>query len=289
MGSPYRALSVEPEFSKVVGFEKQPRTAKTLEDKLRAAFPGRDVTVVPGDCNATAPSILQSMDPYWRRKPTFAMIDQYWAEIHWTTLQALAQHRLVSAPGRPRRKVELWLYFGDAFIPRALGSQKPDEAEAAALKVDAMYGTAEWRYLLQARRDKLLSGKGFKDELVNLMRWRLENDLGYETTIPLEFYNEHGGGLYTVIFATDHPVGAKIISHIFKSSKGALERMVRLRKARDVLEREAAASAQLGQDSLFDLTADEALGTPSKDTSDFELLGPPQPPFFYGYDEDIGH
>lgn len=62
-----------------------------------------------------------------------------------------------------------------------------------------------------------------------------------------------------------------------------------MRKARDVLEREAAASAQLGQDSLFDLTADEALGTPSKDTSDFELLGPPQPPFFYGYDEDIGH
>jgi three-Cys-motif partner protein len=288
MGSPYRALSVQPEFSKVIGFELQPRTARVLENKLRAAFPGRDLTVLAGDCNVTAPEFLQSMDAYWRRKPTFAMVDQYWAEIHWTTLQALARHRL-AAPRRPQRKVELWLYFGQSFIPRALGSKRPGEAEAAALKVDAMYGTPEWRYILQARRDEAVSGKDFKAELVNLMRWRLENDLGYQVTIPLEFYNEYRGGLYTVIFATDHPVGARIISHIFKTSTGALERMVKLRKARNVLERETATSGALGQDSLFDLTADDALGKAIKGTLEFELLGPPQQPYFYGYDEDTGH
>ena len=35
MGSPYRALSVAPPFSKVYGFELQEKTAKQLEAKLR--------------------------------------------------------------------------------------------------------------------------------------------------------------------------------------------------------------------------------------------------------------
>jgi three-Cys-motif partner protein len=140
MGSPYRALSVTPSFSKVYGFELQERTAKHLEAELRGQFPERDVAVTPGDCNLTTPQLLHSMDVYWRKKPTFAMIDQFMAEVHWDTIRALARHRLRSAPNRPLRKTELWLYFGDGFIPRGLGSKNPGEAEAIAARIDHMYG-----------------------------------------------------------------------------------------------------------------------------------------------------
>ncbi len=75
--------------------------------------------------------------------------------------------------------------------------------------------------------------------------------------------------------------------HIFKASTGALDRMVKLRRARDVLAREEAVGAATGQDGLFDLTPDEAIGN-AEPTTEIELLGPPQPPEFYGY-EDAGH
>lgn len=287
MGSPYRALSVTPPFSKVYGFELQERTAKQLEAKLRGEFPDRDIAVRPGDCNVTTPEVLNGMDVYWRKKPTFAMIDQFMAEVHWDTIRALARHRLRSAPNRPLRKTELWLYFGDSFIPRGLGSKKPGEAEAIAARVDRMYGNPKWRYIKQARDDGLITGKTLKAELVNLMRWQLENELGYAVTVPLEFINERGGGLYTVIFATDHPVGEKIMRHIFKASTGALDRMVKLRKARDVLTRADKLGQATGQGGLFDLTPDEAIGK-ADTTTEIELLGPPQVPDFYGYDE-TGH
>jgi three-Cys-motif partner protein len=287
MGSPYRALSVTPQFNKVYGFELQEKTAQQLEAKLRESFPGREVTITPGDCNVTAPQVLRTMDAYWRKKPTFAMIDQFMAEVHWDTIRALARHRLRSAPNRPVRKTELWLYFGDSFIPRGLGSKASGEAEKIAARVDQMYGNARWRMIKQARDDHVIPGKTLKAELVNLMRWQLEKDLGYAVTVPLEFINERGGGLYTVIFATDHPVGEKIMRHVFKASTGALDRMVKLRKARDVLEREERMGAATGQDGLFDLTADEAIGN-AEATNEIELLGPPQEPYFYGYDE-VGH
>ena len=287
MGSPYRALSVTPPFSKVYGFELQEKTAKQLEAKLREAFPDRDLAITPGDCNSTAPQVLNSMDAYWRKKPTFAMIDQFMAEVHWDAIRALARHRLRSAPNRPVRKTELWLYFGDSFIPRGLGSKTPGEAEAIAARVDRMYGNAKWRLIKQARDDDVITGKTLKAELVNLMRWQLEKELGYAVTVPLEFINERGGRLYTVIFATDHPVGERIMRHIFKASTGALDRMVKLRKARDVLARAEKLGEATGQDGLFDLTPDEAIGK-ADTTTEIELLGPPQEPYFYGYDEN-GH
>ena len=279
MGSPYRALSVDPPFSKVFGFELQVKTARQLESKLQEAFRGRDIVITPGDSNVTAPVMLGRMDAYWRRKPTFAMIDQFMAEVHWSTLEAMARHRLRSPPNRLIRKVELWLYFGYSFIPRALGSTKPGEAEAAALRVDRMFGNPKWRSIKEARERKEITGRNLKAELVNLMRWRLENDLGYAVTIPLEFVNERGGSLYTVIFATDHPVGEKIMRHVFKASTGALDRMVQLRKARDVLKKAAARGEASGQDGLFEVTADEALGRATADTgSAIELLGPRKSP-----------
>jgi hypothetical protein len=47
------------------------------------------------------------------------------------------------------------------------------------------------------------------------MRWRLERDLGYRWTHPFEVLNERGGSLYYMIFATDSPVGDRIMTHLY--------------------------------------------------------------------------
>jgi hypothetical protein len=65
----------------------------------------------------------------------------------------------------------------------------------------------------------------FRAELVNLMRWRLDNNLGYRTTLPLEFTNTNNNPIYTVIFATSNDTGSKIMTDVFAKHGVDLEKM----------------------------------------------------------------
>lgn len=77
-----------------------------------------------------------------------------------------------------------------------------------------MFGTDIWLEALEAVRDDLLTGAGFRSELTNLMRWRLEHDLGYKTTLDFQVTNTSGSGMFDMIFATDHRAGEKIMTDL---------------------------------------------------------------------------
>ena len=88
-----------------------------------------------------------------------------------------------------------------------------------------------------ARRDNVIDAAQFRAELVNLMRWRIEHELGYRMTIPLEFTNTTGHPIYTVIFATSNDTGDKIMTDVFAKHGVALERMRKLAKVERQIER----------------------------------------------------
>ncbi|MCF6391031.1 three-Cys-motif partner protein TcmP [Mycobacterium sp. MBM] len=227
LGSGHRALSTAPTFDRVVLCELQQRTAETLRKKLEVAYPGRDLVVLPGDCNVEIPMHLDTYDYNWRRgAAVFAMVDQFSAEVTWDTLQYLANWR----QNKRGFKVELWLYFGHALLPRGLQFTGNEPDSEYAQRVDRMFGTTQWRELWQARRDGMLKPEQFRNELVNLMRWRLEKVLGYATTIPLEFTNTNGHPIYEVIFATSNATGDKIMGSVFAKHGVALEKMRTTRK-----------------------------------------------------------
>ncbi|CCK64157.1 three-Cys-motif partner protein TcmP [Mycobacterium canetti] len=234
LGSGHRALATEPPFDRVVLCELQPRTAERLATTLGEARPGRDLVVLAGDCNVEIPKYLRTLSLDWRRyAAVFAMVDQYGAEVSWKTLKFLSEWRL----NKRGFKIELWLYFGHALLPRGLGmGTAPDPAYA--LKVDAMFGTDQWRELWNARHDKVIDGPQFRAELVNLMRWRLEKELGYQTTLPLEFTNANNNPIYTVIFATSNDTGSKIMADVFAKHGVALEKMRLSAKAERRMEKE---------------------------------------------------
>jgi three-Cys-motif partner protein len=235
LGSGHRALAADPPFSRVVLCELQPRTAARLDKTLREAHPGRDLVVLAGDCNVEMPKYLRTLTLDWRRyAAVFAMVDQYSAEVTWETLKFLSEWR----QNKRGFKVELWLYFGHGLLPRGLklAEEQPDPAYAA--KVDAMFGTDQWRELWDARYDDAINAAQFRAELVNLMRWRIERKLRYRTTIPLEFTNTTGHPIYTVIFATSNDTGEKIMADVFAKHGVALERMRRVAKAERQLEKE---------------------------------------------------
>lgn len=247
LGSGHRALGTDPPFDRVVLCELQRRTAKRLETTLREAHPGRDLVDLAGDCNVEVPNYLRTLTLDWRRyAAVFAMVDQYSAEVSWETLKLLSEWRL----NKRGFKTELWLYFGHGLLPRGLTmADEPDPVYAA--KVDAMFGTEQWRELWNARRDEVIDPAQFRAELVNLMRWRLERHLGYKTTLPLEFTNKNNCPIYTVIFATSNDTGSKIMTDVFAKHGVALEKMRLLAKAERRLEKEE--PSFFGSDDIVDM------------------------------------
>ncbi|MDO8942366.1 MAG: three-Cys-motif partner protein TcmP, partial [Desulfobacterales bacterium] len=168
-------------------------------------------------------------------------------------------------------RIELWLYFGHALLPRGLQLTDNEPDPGFAHRVDRMFGTPQWRELWYARRDNALTPEQFRNELVNLMRWRLENELGYATTIPLEFTNTTGHPIYTVIFATSNATGNKIMESVFAKHGVALEKMRLTRKVERRIAKDSG-EGLFGAAELVDLITNTAVREP---------LAPPVEPLRY--------
>lgn len=97
-----------------------------------------------------------------------------------------------------------------------------DEARATRL-----FGTDRWRAIYNLRQRDAISPATAKTEYVNLMRWRLENELGYGRTHMLELENMSGGTLYHMIFATDHAAGDQIMSNLYSRAAAEIPAMRR--------------------------------------------------------------
>jgi three-Cys-motif partner protein len=270
-GSALRAALVRPEFTKMIVTELS-RTAAEEQRVRLAQVAGSRAVVVPGDCNKAMPEALRQLaaaDDGWRWAPTFALVDQYSAEVTWKTLETLAKFKHPSA----RTKVELCIYVGPSFMVRGLRGRDGAVNSQYAARLDAMFGSRLWRYVIAAREDDAITGAQAEAELVNLMRWELEQRLGYNTTVPLQLRNTRGRHIFSMIFATDHPVGDKIMRSLFDGAEGAVEQMVKLSKVQRSLSRHE----ELGQSSFFD--APELVAMDDGAASERPTLGPPTEPF----------
>jgi hypothetical protein len=176
------------------------------------------------------------------------------------------------------------MYFGGSFMVRGLRGPGGTINVDYAKRLDELYGNQRWRYALAAQEDGELTAAEVQHELVNLMRWQLEKELGYATTLPLKVRNTRGRGIFSMIFATDHPVGAKIMRHLFLGAEESLDLMVKQKKIDVRVAKELAAGAE----ALFDIGADqwqvELLSSPRAP------IDAPRQPFVYDriWDLDLG-
>lgn len=255
-----------------LAFCELPHHAKALDARLRADYPRRLFTVYPGDCNDTIHQVLRDLQPYaWA--PTFAFIDPNGPHTHWTTLEALARHRT------GEHKVELWLLLPVDLFVRTLPVDGQPVTEANAAALTAMFGTDQWRAIYRARLADKLGPSEAREEYVNLMRWRLQHDLGYRWTHPLEMLNERNRPIYHMIFATDHEAGTRIMAHIYNNAAEEFPAMREaVRRRRQEEEREAS-----GILSLFSPDQLEKLTEPPRRGERFYEYVPPWTP--YGMDD----
>lgn len=243
LGSAHRALRAQPPFTRVCLFELEGH-AERLDQALRDAYPGRPgLRVYPGDCNQQVASALRELESV-RWAPTFAFIDQFDSEVHWTTLEQIARFR------RGRTKAEMWLLFATDQYPRGLTLPGDEVNVPYGDTITQMLGTDAWRHIADGRRRGLLTSTQAREEWVNLMRWRLQDELGYAKSHPFTMRNTAGREIYDMIFTSDHDAGDRIMTHLYGKAESEHEEMrqhaLALRRDRRAEER--------GDVALFPLT-----------------------------------
>ncbi len=244
-GSARRALDARPQLTHLRFFELA-TNAGNLQQALTTKYPDRvkDFKVVPGDCNVTITAALTELASVnWA--PTFAFLDQQSTEVHWSTIERLARHKRADKP-----KAELWLLCASGLLPRGLRLRTERIDTTVAEKMTRMFGTDVWLEALNASRRGLLSGAQFRDELTNLMRWRLEHDLSYQATLDFQVTNTGGSEIFNMIFATDHWAGEKIMTDLYTAAE---RRQPELQKRAQFEQRQSREEKQ-GIYGLFDIT-----------------------------------
>jgi three-Cys-motif partner protein len=226
-------------FTRFRYFEMGQRAAE-LEARLRADYPDKDIKVYPGDCNATIPDALAQLGEFnWA--PTFAFLDPDGMELAWDTLVALADHkrgyRSVDST-KPEYKVELWMLFPTQGMVRTLALEEGKVTDADIARANPLFGCEAWRPIYDLRRAGTISAEEAREEYVNLMRWRVEQSLGYRFTHPFELKNTKGNVIYHMIFGTDSDAGTRIMSTIYTNAAKRLPDM--LQEARDRMSRQQA-------------------------------------------------
>ena len=196
-------------------------------------------------------------------------VDPNGIEAEWSTLKALADFKRSKT-----YKVEIFLLFAPPMFMRVLPVNHGEVTPENAAKIDAIFGSDDWKYIYNLRRKNLLKPKETRNAYLNLMRWRLENKLGYKWTHPIEINNTDGNPIYFMIFATDHKAGTKIISHLY--AKAAAEFPAMREQARRM--REKSRQNKKGVLNLF--TVDPSLESPIKKSEPLYEHQPPIHPHF---------
>lgn len=241
-GSPRRALETSPGFTRNI-FCELPQNADQLEADLRARFPRATFEVVPGDCNDTI-GVTLSRYKSLSKAPTFAFIDQQAAEVHWTTLQKLAEFKSYGT------KAEQWILMSPVMIARGTRGTNNDMVRK---RVTQLYGTDDWLRIQRAKERRLITPKEYRAEMVNLIRYRLAEHLGYSYTHRIPMLMPNRTEIYDMVFATDHHAGDNIMRHLYKKAAqrepGMMEQAV-LRAKEERIEKS-------GQEGLFELEPSE--------------------------------
>jgi three-Cys-motif partner protein len=209
-GSALIALQARPPpAQRVVLCERDSRALPALRHRVapfgdRAQVFARDANAEIGDMLALIP----------RDAPAFAFLDPEGSELAWSTVEAVARRK----PATHTKVEQLILLPTDMGFVRTLPLER-DITEAAAAKIDAMYGHDRWRPIYEARRSGRINAEAARTQYVRLYAQGLR-DLGYAYVQERQITKEGAGGaaggpMYFLMHASDHEAGERIMDHCF--------------------------------------------------------------------------
>lgn len=210
-GSPLIALEAQPPAAtKMICSEQGREVLAALRHRTEPY--GDRVEICPGDANRLVGQMLEQVP---RRAPAFAFLDPEGAELEWTTVVAIADHKR-----RQTYKVEqLILFPTDMGFVRLLSLTKPLDPGYAE-RVEAMFGNGAWVDIFDRRRTDRITAEQAREEYLALYARGLRS-LGYRHVQERQITKEparlggRGGPMYFLLHATDNDAGETIMGHCF--------------------------------------------------------------------------
>jgi three-Cys-motif partner protein len=164
----------------------------------RTVQPGRTIRVWSGDMNVRIPELLAS-GAIGPTEATFCLLDQRTFECHWSTVQALAQHK---PPGQ--YKIEIFYFLANRWMDRAITEQEDPGPPTA------WWGRTDWRSLRGLR----------SRERADLFVQRFKSELGYRYVLawPILAQGSRGPVMFHMIHATDHSTAVGFMSRAYEAA-----------------------------------------------------------------------
>ncbi|MCJ7459454.1 MAG: three-Cys-motif partner protein TcmP [candidate division Zixibacteria bacterium] len=205
-GSPLIVMKTDPAFTKCFFIEIDKDKVEALS-KLLKDFPENRYKIKEGDCNSVIDEILSEIP---QEAPCFAFLDPEGFELDWLTIQKIANYKL-------GRKIELFILFpyNMAFARVLYYNRKRFEKENIKLLLSKKFPDNSWIDVYEERVKGRLRPLEVRMRLLKIFTNGLKR-LEYKFVDNRLIKSTKGRPLYYMIFATDHPIGAKIMKHVLK-------------------------------------------------------------------------
>ncbi len=218
-GSASRALDIEPGFDEYLFIEKDPRSARELEN-LRIAHPSRSsrINIVTADANEYLRQWCDTVD--WSRNRAVLFLDPFGMQVEWSLLERIAK----------TGAIDVWLLFPFVGVNRHLTRREPPPEEWAA-RITKIMGTADWREeFYPAKTDlnlfeeaEVQSKDTDFDRIGSYFVKRLETIFPGVAKNPLPLRSSTNTPLFLFCFAVSNERGKnlalRMAEHILKSRK----------------------------------------------------------------------
>lgn len=211
-GSPMNALWVNPPFREYHFIELLPKKLDILHE---IAGERKDVFVHPGDCNKV---LLEEVFPRARYEDyarALCLLDPYGLQLDWEVILTAGK----------MRTIDIFLNFPVMDINRnVLRKKREDVVPKDQSRMTAFWGDQSWADIAYEKRPSLfgpVDEKVTNEEFAEGFRQRLLKVAGFKyVPKPCPMRNSKGNLLYYLFFASQKPVAAHIIEHIFKQFGG---------------------------------------------------------------------
>jgi three-Cys-motif partner protein len=205
MGSPARALAVEPPFDEYHFIDLDDAKVRSL-DELAAARP--DVHVHHGDCNEVLIRDIYPHAQYKQYRRAVCLLDPYSLQLDWNVI----------AKAGEMKSIEIFLNFPIMDINRAVL-----HSTASATKIqqmDRFWGDDSWKVAAYREQPTLFGDSDTKKvenwELVRAFQERLRNEGEFKfVPEPLAMKNSNRATVYYLFFAGNNETGSNIVNWIF--------------------------------------------------------------------------
>jgi three-Cys-motif partner protein len=206
-GSPLNALEIDPPFKKLYLIDLDKERYQSLKQLTKDKT---NVFLFEGDCNEI---LLKDVFPkisYKDFRRGLCLLDPYGLHLNWDVISKAGQ----------MESLEIFLNFPVMDMNQNVLWHNPEKVEPSqSARMDAFWGSDSWKNVVYETEGNLFGWAekvpDSNSAIVNAFKKRLKEVAGFSyVPEPIPMRNSKGATVYYLFFASQNPVGARIVEDI---------------------------------------------------------------------------